>query len=51
MVSRIIEGTFTIVIIGLVLANADTFSTAIRAVSSVYTEAVKTLSGVAGTRR
>lgn len=50
MFGRIVEGTFTIVIIGLVLANADTFSTALRAVSSTYTEAIRALSGVAGNR-
>lgn len=47
MVSRVIEGTFVIVIIGLVLANAAAFSTAARAVSSLYTDSVKALSGVA----
>lgn len=47
MFQRVIEGTFTIVIIGLVLANAGSFSTALRAVSSTYTEAVRALSGVA----
>jgi len=48
MVARVIEGTFLIVIIGLVLANATQFATAAKAVSSTYTESVKALAGVAG---
>lgn len=50
MIGRVIEGTFLVVILGLVLANADAFSTAAKAVSSTYTDAVKALSGVAGGR-
>lgn len=48
MLSRIVESTFVVVIIGLVLANPAAFSQAARAVSGVYTDAVKALSGVAG---
>lgn len=51
MVGRIVEGTLLVVIIGLVLANAAQFSTAIRAVGGVYTDSVKALSSVAGTGR
>lgn len=47
MVSAIIEGTIMILVLGLILANASDFSTAIRAVGAVYTGAVQTLSGVA----
>lgn len=47
MVSSILEGTVVILILGLILANAENFSTAIRAVGQVYTSAVQTLSGVA----
>lgn len=47
MVGTILEATFMIIIIGLILANANAFSTAIQAVGGVYTSAVKTLSGVA----
>lgn len=48
MVSAIIEGTILILILGLVLANAPEFSAAVRAVGGVYSQAVQTLSGVAG---
>lgn len=47
MLGRIVEGTLLIVIIGLVLANAGAFSTAVRAVGGVYTDSVRALSGVA----
>lgn len=47
MVSTILEGTILILVLGLILANSAEFSTAIRAVGSVYTSAVQTLSGVA----
>lgn len=47
MVSRVIEGTFLIVIIGLVLANAGPFSQAAAAVGRLYSDSVKALSGVA----
>ncbi len=47
MGGMIIEGTILILIIGLILANSAEFSTAIRAVGAVYTQAVQTLSGVA----
>lgn len=48
MVGTILEATFMIIVLGLILANAEKFSTAIRAVGNVYTGAVQTLSGVAG---
>ena len=48
MAGSILEATFVIIVLGLILANADKFSTAIRAVGGVYTQAVQTLSGVAG---
>ena len=47
MVTTILEATFVILVIGLILANAGSFSTAIQAVGGVYTSAVQTLSGVA----
>lgn len=47
MVAAILEGTIMILVLGLILANAADFSTAIRAVGGVYTSAVQTLSGVA----
>jgi hypothetical protein len=42
---RIIEGTITLIMAYLVIANADKFSTAAGAVGNVYTEAVKALQG------
>ncbi len=47
MVGTILEGTVVILILGLILANADAFSRAIQAVGNVYSQAVSTLSGVA----
>lgn len=47
MVQRVIESTFLVIIIGLILANAGSFSTAAKAVSGVYTDSVRALSGVA----
>lgn len=47
MVGTILEGTVVILILGLILANADSFSRAIQAVGAVYTSAVQTLAGVA----
>lgn len=43
MVQRVIEGTITVLIIGLVLANAEGFSKAAGAVGSVYVDAVRAL--------
>ncbi len=48
MVGTILEGTILIIVLGLILAHSQQFSTAIQAVGSVYQGAVKTLSGVAG---
>jgi hypothetical protein len=48
MVGTILEGTILILILGLILSHAADFSTAIRAVGAVYTQAVQTLAGVAG---
>jgi hypothetical protein len=45
MISRILEITFVLVLAFLVIANADNFSKAIRAVGSVYIGAVRTLQG------
>jgi len=47
VVSTILEGTIMILILGLILANASAFSTAVTAVGNLYTSSVKTLSGVA----
>lgn len=48
MVGTIIEGTILILILGLILAHSDAFSTAVRAVGGLYTSSVQTLAGVAG---
>lgn len=48
MVMTVLEGTFLILILGLILANADSFSRAVTAISGAYTGAVQALSGVAG---
>lgn len=48
MVTQIIEATVMIVVLGLILAHSDSFSAAVGAVGSLYTNSVKTLSGVAG---
>jgi len=45
MGGRIIEGTITLILAYLVIANADKFSTAASAVGSVYTDAVRALQG------
>lgn len=42
---RVIEVTFLLVLAYLVVANADGFSTAIRAMGNTYTGAVRTLQG------
>ena len=45
MGGKIIEGTITLVLAYLVIANAGNFSTAAGAVGQVYTDAVKALQG------
>ncbi len=45
MVGRILEITFVAIMAYLVIANAGNFSTAIKALGSVYIGAVKTLQG------
>lgn len=45
MVGNIIESTFLLVMAYLILMHADAFSSAARAVGSVYTNAVQTLQG------
>lgn len=47
MVNRVVEMTFLVIIIGLVLANPQAFSGAVKTISEAYTSSVKTLSGVA----
>jgi len=48
MVSTILEGTLIILVLGLILAHSDAFSTAVKAVAQAYQGSVQTLSGVAG---
>lgn len=43
MVSRIIEITFTLVLVYLILDNAKGFSSAVSSISSAYNSAVKNL--------
>jgi hypothetical protein len=45
MVGKIIEGTVTLIILYLVLSNADSFGTVAQAIGTQYTGAVKTLQG------
>ncbi len=45
MVSRIIEITFTLILVYLILNNANGFSSSVSAVSSAYNSAVKSLQG------
>ncbi len=45
MGGKIIEGTITLVMAYLIIANADKFGAATKAVGSVYTDAVKALQG------
>lgn len=45
MWAQIIEGTITLVLAYLVIANADKFSTAATAVGAVYVNAVTALQG------
>ncbi len=43
MVSKILEITFTLVLVYLVLSMSDGFSEAITAIGNVYSKSVKTL--------
>lgn len=43
MLGRIIEGTFTAILVYLVLSKSNEFSTAARAVGGTYTDAVRVL--------
>lgn len=43
MLNRIIEVTFVLIILYLVVANAAGFAQAIRAIGGVYTDSVKAL--------
>lgn len=45
MVGRVIEGTITLIIIYLLVTNADGFSNIIKNVGSVYGASVKALQG------
>jgi hypothetical protein len=45
MFGKIIEGTVTLVMAFLILANADNFGTAAKAAGGVYVDAVKALQG------
>lgn len=45
MIGRIIEGTIVLVMAYLILSNASGFSSAIRAIGSVYSNSVRTLQG------
>jgi hypothetical protein len=45
MGGKIIEGTITLILAYLIIANADKFSTSVTAVGKVYTEAVSALQG------
>lgn len=44
-VNRVLEATVVLVLMYLVVANANGFSMAVRSVGSVYSGAVKTLQG------
>lgn len=43
MVSRVLEITFTLVLVYLILANAHGFSSSVSSISQAYNSAVKTL--------
>lgn len=45
MVARVIEGTITVLLVGIILSNADGFSKAAQAIGGVYVDAVKALRG------
>jgi len=42
---KIIEGTITLILAYLIIANADNFGTATKAAGGVYVDAVKALQG------
>lgn len=44
-VNRIIEGTITLILVFLVLTNAQGFDTVASAIGNVYSNAVRTLQG------
>lgn len=45
MIDRVLEITFTLILIYLVLSRAEGFSTSIGAISGAYTESVRALQG------
>jgi hypothetical protein len=45
MFGKIIEGTITLIMAYLIIANADNFSTAAKSAGSIYVDAVKALQG------
>lgn len=45
MFGKVVEGTITLVMAFLILANADNFGTAAKAAGGVYVDAVKALQG------
>lgn len=49
MFGRIIEVTFTLIAMYIIIINADKFSTAANAVGGVYVNAVRALQGQPGT--
>jgi hypothetical protein len=44
-INRIIEGTITLILVFLVLSNAQGFDTVASAIGNVYSNAVRTLQG------
>jgi len=44
-INRIIEGTITLILVFLVLTNAQGFDTVASAIGNVYSNAVRTLQG------
>jgi len=44
-INRIIEGTITLILVFLVLTNAQSFDTVASAIGNVYSNAVRTLQG------
>lgn len=45
MISRVLEGTFTLILAYLVIANAGKFSVVIGSIGRVYAESVRVLQG------
>jgi hypothetical protein len=45
MGGKVVEGTITLILAFLIITNADAFGTAVGAVGTVYTDAVKALQG------